>query len=538
MAKRTKSYGLNNPLQDTFPVPVVAQRAPTANDTIFEIGQLWVNKTSTQIYGLSSVVSGSAIWTLLGVGTSDLETLTGDTGGALSPTAANINILGGDGLTINGAGSTLTVNRDASGFPITPFVVGISGEAGYQTIQAGLDAANAAGGGLVFVQPGTYNENLTLYSNVDIDGGIFSGPTITGVHIPPTSGSVTFKNCTLTSPTSLFNSAIAGTTDITVETCVLSVANGYVYDLLNWTGNLLIDDCGSVSTNDGVINNTGGSFVKLTDATLGAGTGNIFTYSGGSLIMEGAVLQCPSTLGTGSTSAIRLGSVITATLTTTNDSIVSISNSTLSTGATPAISHGSTGTFSLSTSTLNSSNSPAIDGTGAGILTLSGVDFLNDFTLAGTLTITGGNTKSGTFETANTTTGLQIFSNSIIAEGTAANIPINISPKGIGDLLVNRNLLLPTAATQLQVQGGAATDFIGQATLVAGTVTVANTNIAATDKILVTREGVGASTALGVLDISITASTSFTITALQPGTPGSTQTGDVSIVNYFIVRQL
>jgi len=41
-----------------------------------------------------------------GVGT----TITGDTGGALSPTAGNWNILGGPGITTSGAGSTLTIN--------------------------------------------------------------------------------------------------------------------------------------------------------------------------------------------------------------------------------------------------------------------------------------------------------------------------------------------------------------------------------------------------------------------------------------------
>lgn len=38
------------------------------------------------------------------------KTLTGDTGGALPPTANNWNILGGPGVTVTGAGSTLTVN--------------------------------------------------------------------------------------------------------------------------------------------------------------------------------------------------------------------------------------------------------------------------------------------------------------------------------------------------------------------------------------------------------------------------------------------
>lgn len=43
-------------------------------------------------------------------GTTTGRTITGDTGGALSPTAGNWNILGGPGVTTTGSGSTLTVN--------------------------------------------------------------------------------------------------------------------------------------------------------------------------------------------------------------------------------------------------------------------------------------------------------------------------------------------------------------------------------------------------------------------------------------------
>ena len=88
----------------------------------------------------------------------------------------------------------------------------------------------------------------------------------------------------------------------------------------------------------------------------------------------------------------------------------------------------------------------------------------------------------------------------------------------------------------LSIDGGAATDFIGQATLAAGTVTVLNTNIAATDKILVSRHGINGSTALGVFDVAITPATSFTITSLKVA-DATTETNDTSIVDYVIIRQ-
>lgn len=45
---------------------------------------------------------------------------------------------------------------------------GLADGANYITVQDALNAANAAGGGTVFVQPGTYTENLTLYPNVNL----------------------------------------------------------------------------------------------------------------------------------------------------------------------------------------------------------------------------------------------------------------------------------------------------------------------------------------------------------------------------------
>jgi hypothetical protein len=102
------------------------------------------------------------------------------------------------------------------------------------------------------------------------------------------------------------------------------------------------------------------------------------------------------------------------------------------------------------------------------------------------------------------------------------------------------NVIINGAAKQLRVHGGAVTDFIGTAVLGSGTgtVTVANTNIAATDRIFLQRIAANASTTLGELSYTISATTSFTITSLILGTPASPQTGDASTVAYFIVRQI
>ncbi len=132
-----------------------------------------------------------------------------------------------------------------------------------------------------------------------------------------------------------------------------------------------------------------------------------------------------------------------------------------------------------------------------------------------------------------------------ILTGTGAAPVFSASPTLSGSLIIGTGLLISAgnvvingAASQLQLHGGAATDFIGQTTLSAGvSPAIANTNIAAGDKVFLSRRGINGSTALGEFDVAITPTTSFQITARKPA-DATTETGDTSIVDYFIVRQV
>jgi hypothetical protein len=269
-----QTYGVTQPLVGVFPAPIIALRAPTTSDTNYQLGQVWIYTTTGQVYMLASVVAASATWSIMGPGSSDVDTITGDTGGALSPVAGNITIDGNltQGVSTSGSGSTLTVT-------------------------------------------------------------------------------------------------VASATDAQIGVAELA---------------------------------TNAECVTGTDAV------RIVTPAGLT-----ARLAAPGAIG----------------------------------GTTPA---------------------------------------------------------AGSFTTVS----------------------------------ASSNLSLTGAATQIRIEGGAATDFIGQATLTAGTVTVANTNIAATDKIYFVRSSINGSTALGALTYSITPATSFTITSVDPAVPANTETNDVSIVEYLIVRQL
>ncbi len=203
---------------------------------------------------------------------------------------------------------------------------------------------------------------------------------------------------------------------------------------------------------------------------------------------------------------------------------------------------------SLTTTTSLSATTTVTAGTG--ITATTG----NIVASTGNITSTLGSVAAATTVTAGTTmtagTGITATTGNIVAStgnitstlgsvGAATTVTAGTSITATaGDITATLgNVIINGAAKQLRVHGGAVTDFIGQAVLVNGTVTVANTNIAATDRIFVTRSAKNASTAYGVFITGITPATSFTITAAKTADT-TTETADVSTVDYFIVRQV
>lgn len=89
-----------------------ATRAPTSSDKAYVKGTLWLNTANSTAF----MWPGSGSWISLGSGTTGaIVTLTGGSGGALSPTAGNMNILGtANQITSTGSGSTITFSLPAA----------------------------------------------------------------------------------------------------------------------------------------------------------------------------------------------------------------------------------------------------------------------------------------------------------------------------------------------------------------------------------------------------------------------------------------
>lgn len=335
-----------------------------------------------------------------------------------------------------------------AGFPITPYVVGPVDQADFQTIQAALNAATAAGGGIVYVMPGTYTENLILFGNTGIvgtpgnsDAGTAGNTTvIVGTHTPPSTGSFSIVNVKLVSATDVFASTAPGSSAIIIENAFIAITSGYLFNLPNWTsaGAFITYNIGEGSTNNGMVLNNGGATCFFISATHGAGTANTMITSG-FVDMQEVDLNCPWNAETGTIIACDYV-IFTHNVTCSNNSTGSINFSRFSTGAAPSLTMSSSGAVSLGSCLINSSNNPSITGAGAGVLTLNGITWITNSNVSGSLTLAGTSLTSLTNTSLSTGT-LSIKSTSVnngnnagfiemIVAGATVFVPYfsNISP--------------------------------------------------------------------------------------------------------------
>ncbi len=133
-------------------------------------GQLLIGSTASPNIRVGTLSSSNGTITINnGAGTIDLTvasgtgtimTLTGNTGGAISPTAGNINIVGTGSLTSSGLGSTITFSLSGGGFTWTD-VTGAT-----QALSIGNGYLTDRGAGVTYTLPAT----AALGDVIKIDG--------------------------------------------------------------------------------------------------------------------------------------------------------------------------------------------------------------------------------------------------------------------------------------------------------------------------------------------------------------------------------
>jgi len=109
------AYGLEAALIEVPSMPVIADRAPTASDDNFALGQSWVHASAGNIYFMAD----SGTWVAAGGAAGTVASLRGDDGASALPTGGGtINIYGtaAQGITTSGAvANTITITvQDAT----------------------------------------------------------------------------------------------------------------------------------------------------------------------------------------------------------------------------------------------------------------------------------------------------------------------------------------------------------------------------------------------------------------------------------------
>lgn len=320
-----------------------------------------------------SITNGPGSITIASDGSADVLTLTGNTGGAISPTAGNINTVGTGSITIAGSGSTLTTqltgltnhNVLVGAGTATITNVAPSATSGVPLISQGAAAdpvfgtALVAGGGTGST---SFNANGVVVSNTTTTGALAALTLTNGQMVigstgtTPAAGTITSTDGSLTVTTGAgtLNLAVAGGT--TVGKTITGDTGGALSPTAgNW--NLL--GSGSITTSGSGSTLT----TQLTGLTnhavlVGAGTSTITKIA--ATANTGAVLQNNSGADPSYSTATY------PSTTTINQLLYSSANNTITGLATANNGVVTTGTTGTPVVTALASNGQVIIGSGSG----------------------------------------------------------------------------------------------------------------------------------------------------------------------------
>jgi hypothetical protein len=269
-------------------VPHLDVRAPATTDILYPVGKRWVNTVGNAEYVLTSFSASGNIttanWSLLGTNTGALNTLTGDSGGAISPSAGNITLSGTAGqIATTGSGSSIALSLIG---PYTP--------ASYTAHTVLLGEGSSAIG---TSNAGTNGQLLIGSTGAD---PAFSTVTSTGGTITVTGGAHSL-NLDIVAPLTVANGG-TGDTTLTAHGVLLGEGtSAIVATAVGATGQALVGNTGADPTWTGSPSFSG-SVTAATGLTVTAGGAAITGLT--TINNSGAAA---TTIGTGGTGAVNIG---------------------------------------------------------------------------------------------------------------------------------------------------------------------------------------------------------------------------------------
>lgn len=339
--------------------------------------------------GIDTSGSGSTV-TIAVDGAVVGQTITGDSGGALSPTAGNWNILGqqaGTVAVVDTVGTAPSTLRVEDRTWVSQFVVDPSATVGlrgtFSTIQAAITAA--VSGQIIYIRPGTYTENLTLKSGVNLFGFDSDLSTTSSVNIVGnatlTSGTVNIEGICLRANGAAAVLTVSGTADVNLCNCF--IIGGGAAAFVGDSGGFHLFQCnfqgsGATSVLFSCIN---ASTVQVVGCNLITAATSPSTFANStSVTITNSIFQNHITtsdtaqfVAYNSSFGFSAGTSKPYTFNGTGTSNFAY-NCSFESGTATAITIGTGVTFQLSGVTIRSSNAVAI--AGAGTLQYSGIDFI------------------------------------------------------------------------------------------------------------------------------------------------------------------
>lgn len=315
------------------------------------------------------------------------QTITGQSGGALSPVAGNWNIFGLGEMTTSGSGNTLSILQPRNNHIIVDPTLNYGT---HQTIAAAVAAASS--GDTIFIRPGTYTENITITKNLVFFG--YGGPArnladydvkINGKFTCATASTrTTFCNIALTVNGSNIAEASAGDVSISFSGCRLDVASQVGFLVTGSQANLYFTNCYiTLGSGGSVYNCSNSSSLWFRNCwTLDVtGTSATSLNTGSLVVIQGCRFQWPMSSAAGGfydiqnsvfgTNVVPFNNITYLTLAGGGTSY--IYNSSMASGTASSVSIGTTCTLQIANSEFNSSNTNVL--TGAGILRYAGIVF-------------------------------------------------------------------------------------------------------------------------------------------------------------------
>lgn len=178
----TPYYGGGQVVNPADVIQVTA--TPSAADISHNLGTIAVQNSNGHAWMLTSKVGGTAGWEAIGGGGLSVATLTGGSGGAISPVAGNIDLLGtANQIVTTGTAGTITWSLPAT-------VVAPGSIAATTTLTATLGAITATNGNLVL---GTAGNKVVIATGANASVGTSEAMTAGAVTVTTTASSATAK---------------------------------------------------------------------------------------------------------------------------------------------------------------------------------------------------------------------------------------------------------------------------------------------------------------------------------------------------------